>query len=136
MCSNLNLMQVFPPNLLPNHTDSEEQDIRDKGWFIFSIKFTWKISMVCAANRDHVDACSLCCCQSPCWWLWSMLTLQDMLMLEARLMTGSYGQGGFFCSSIDDSRLITDNKKQWGFFHNPSPPKNRKGKIQYRKEVI
>lgn len=41
------------------------------------------LSQACLTSRDHVDVSGLCCCQRPCWYLWSMQQPDGMLIISA-----------------------------------------------------
>lgn len=66
----------------------------------------------------HVDAHGLHCYLRLCWCLWSMLLLETMLICDQgvlrskiRAAGGCYGQGSFFCSGLDDCRLIIEYER-------------------------
>lgn len=56
------------------------------------------MSVICAVNRDHVCLCSV----FPPETMW-----KSMIHAAA----GFYGQGSFFCSGVDDYRLINENER-------------------------
>lgn len=110
------------------HLDSEQQDI----WFIFSVKFPCKTSMLCSACRavlfsvicatagSRVDDSDLCyrgrrvevhglCCQR--YYVNIFSAARNHVDVRDSCCSRLLFHGSFFYSGINDCRLISENER-------------------------
>lgn len=79
------------PNLIHNHFDLEEQDIRDEEWFIFRFKHSQKNAVVFDVDESHVDIWG-----QRLWMAMISITSGNHAEVVNHVAVDSYGQQASF----------------------------------------
>lgn len=82
------------------------------------------MSVACAATWISVDVCGSCCHRGSCWYSWSMLLLEAMLIFMSHTATESYGDIRGLCSRegcVDVCDLYCHWRPCWGLWQVLTP---------------